>query len=215
MIQQHIAQLLPPVAAAAHSAHKALHTPPGRVAVSDRMRAAQAAEFSRIISQARWLCSLAGKEALQQHAAAVLSVRRVPRELATAVQQAGFQLTDADLIAAARSRVEGLENWKVQGHHLSLGSVVSAVLDYKVVRLCLLVCGTVAVLTACSFTVEFWPAAYEICIKWLRIGVVWLEPTMQRLRLHIACMDYVSMLQVARNVITSPAAKSVQIVLLN
>jgi hypothetical protein len=87
MVQQHIGQLLPPVAAAAHTAQKAIQTLRGLLTTTQH--ATRAAEFARTLAQARWLCSLAGK-------------------------QAGLQVTAADLVAAARGRVEGLESWLVE-----------------------------------------------------------------------------------------------------
>ncbi|WIA14937.1 hypothetical protein OEZ85_001648 [Tetradesmus obliquus] len=128
MVQQHVGQLLPAVAAAAHSAQKGLRTGHTRASTPMPQNAAQAAEFERTLAQTRWLCSLAGQQALQRNAAAVLGVRRVPKEVAAIVQQAGLQLTTEDLVAAARSRAEGLENWLVEPYCTELHPVVFAVL---------------------------------------------------------------------------------------
>jgi phage terminase large subunit GpA-like protein len=136
MVQQHIGQLLPPVAAAAHTAQKAIQTGALPGYQSTPQRATHAAEFARTLAQARWLCSLAGKQALQEQAAAVLSVRRVPAEVAVIVQRAGLQLTAGSLVAAARARVEGLESWIVEPYCSKLDPVVQAVLAGRVVSAC-------------------------------------------------------------------------------
>lgn len=137
MVQQHVGQLLPAVAAAAHSAQKGLRTGHTRASTPMPQNAAQAAEFERTLAQTRWLCSLAGQQALQRNAAAVLGVRRVPKEVAAIVQQAGLQLTTEDLVAAARSRAEGLENWLVEPYCTELHPVVFAVLAGRAVSDCL------------------------------------------------------------------------------
>lgn len=137
MAQQHIGQLLRPVAAAAHTAQKALQTGTVHgVQVSD-----PAAEFERILAQARCLCILAGQQALQQHAAVVLSVLRVPWQLAAVMQEAGLQLTTENLVAAARSRVEGLESWMVGPYYTKLEPLVLAVMTGRLVSSCVLACG--------------------------------------------------------------------------
>jgi phage terminase large subunit GpA-like protein len=138
MVQQHIGQLLPPVAAAAHTAQKALQTNPMRAIPPTLQRTAQTAEFELTLAQARWLCGLAGQQALHQQAAAVLCVRRVPKEIAVIVQQAGLQLTTENLVAAARSRAEGLENWLVEPYCTKLDPVVLAVLNGRGVSYCML-----------------------------------------------------------------------------
>jgi phage terminase large subunit GpA-like protein len=141
MVQQHIGQLLPPVAAAAHTAQKAIHAGALRGTQFTPQRATtHAAQFARTRVQARWLCSLAGKHALQEQAGAVLSVRRVPKEVAAIVQQAGLQLTAASLVAAARARVEGLESWLVEPYCSKLDPVVQAVLAGRVVSCCEVMC---------------------------------------------------------------------------
>ncbi|KAF6252495.1 hypothetical protein COO60DRAFT_1704259 [Scenedesmus sp. NREL 46B-D3] len=76
-----------------------------------------------------------GQQALQQHAAVVLSVRRVPWQLAAVMQEAGLQLTTENLVAAARSRVEGLESWMVGPYYTKLEPLVLAVMTGRLVEL--------------------------------------------------------------------------------
>jgi hypothetical protein len=67
-----------------------------------------------VMAQSRWLCKLAGKQALQQHAAALLRTPNPPGLFPRVVQLAGLQVTAADLVAAARCRTPGVENWVLQ-----------------------------------------------------------------------------------------------------
>jgi hypothetical protein len=60
-----------------------------------------------------WLCSKAGSTALadRQLAAAVLRVPKLSRELACTLIQSGLRVSYADVLAAAKQGVRGVESW--------------------------------------------------------------------------------------------------------
>jgi hypothetical protein len=125
-VQEHVGQLLPPIAVAARQ----------KLALYIQLRQdgnTQAAEQhsteyqTYTLAQAQFLCRLAGQEALTRHAPALLNVRHIPRQLTSLVQQAGLQVTAANLVAAARARVDGLESWVVQPYCLQLGPLEQAI----------------------------------------------------------------------------------------
>jgi hypothetical protein len=121
-VQEKIAQLLPPITITARD-QLALYKQKqeeGRLLQPFSFSDPPAAEQhrmnynQRVLPQVQFLCKLAGPQALTQHAAALLKVPRMPRDLATLIKRAGLRLTEAHLVAAARGRVEGLEGWVVQ-----------------------------------------------------------------------------------------------------
>jgi hypothetical protein len=87
-----------------------------------------------VMTQSRWLCKLAGKQALQQQAAALLRTPTPPYMFTFMVQLAGLQMTAADLVAAARSRTPGVENWVLPEFSKQLDPLVKAMHKASEVR---------------------------------------------------------------------------------
>jgi hypothetical protein len=106
----------------------------------------------RALPQVKFLCKLAGQQALTKHAAALLNVPCMPTDMTKLMQQAGLQLTTAQLVAAARGRVEGLESWVVQPFCLQLEPLVRAICCGEVVSVCqfLPCCMAIQFETVCS-----------------------------------------------------------------
>jgi hypothetical protein len=125
-VQEHVAQLLPPIVVAARQ-QRATYMQ------CQYHGYFQAVEYHRGLYQRytlvhmKWLCHLAGQQALTKHAAAVLKLPWIPIEVTQLLQQEGLQLTTAQLVAAARGRVAGLENWVVQPYCLQLDPLVQAI----------------------------------------------------------------------------------------
>jgi hypothetical protein len=131
-VQENVVHLIPPISATARQ-ELALYTQ------KQEKRDTAAAEQHRInyqqraLAQVQFLCKLAGPQALTKHAAALLKVPRMPTELTTLIQRAGLQLTEAQLVAAARERVEGLGSWVVQPYCLQLDQLVQAICGSELV----------------------------------------------------------------------------------
>jgi hypothetical protein len=127
-VQQHVGELLGPIAAAISRAKAQQHSS----SLQECSQAAAAlAALDLALAHARSICSLAGQQGLNQQAAAVLSIPHVPQELAQITQQAGLQLSTAQLVAAARARVAGLQSWVVEPFCEGLDPLVLAVLSHK------------------------------------------------------------------------------------
>jgi hypothetical protein len=99
-LQQHAAELLRHVAAAYTVATNA-------AALEQHTEHPEQHPASAALAQARIICRLAGQQGLTQQAAAILSIPRMPRDIAGLALQAGLQLTTVQLVA----RIEGLEEW--------------------------------------------------------------------------------------------------------
>jgi hypothetical protein len=87
------------------------------------------ADTSRASAQAKFVLELAGQQALANHTAAVLSIPRIPMQLKQLLLQAGLQPTVAEVVAAARARVQELEGWLVHEDHAQeafMGVMVSS-----------------------------------------------------------------------------------------
>jgi hypothetical protein len=124
-VQQHVGELLQPVAAAISRAKAQQHSS----SLQEFSQAEAAAALELALAQAKTICSLAGQQSLNQQAAAVLSISHAPQELAQITQQAGLQLTTAQLVAAARLRVAGLESWVIEQYCEGLDPLVLAALS--------------------------------------------------------------------------------------
>jgi hypothetical protein len=122
-MQQHVGELLQPISAAISKAKSKQSSR----SLQESNQAAAALELA--LAQAKFICSLAGQLGLNQQAAAVLSIPHVPQVLAQITQQAGLQLTTAQLVAAARARVAGLQNWMFEPYCEGLDPLVLAVLS--------------------------------------------------------------------------------------
>jgi hypothetical protein len=116
-VQQNVAQLLPAVAA---SGARLLRL----AGIEDVPGTPLTAGVEDLL---RWPCKLAGQQALQPHAAALLKTPNPPCVFTSAVQLAGLQVTAADLVAAARSRTPGVEKWVLQEFSKQLDPLVKAV----------------------------------------------------------------------------------------
>jgi hypothetical protein len=132
IVQENVAQLLPPITVTARQ-QLALYNQKqeeGNTAAAEQHRTNNK---QRALAQVQFLCKLAGQQALTKHAAALVSVRCMPTDVTKLIQQAGLQLTTAQLLAAARGRVEGLESWVVQPYCLQLDLPVQAICCGQVV----------------------------------------------------------------------------------
>jgi hypothetical protein len=72
------------------------------------------------------MCQLAGQQQLSKHAAAVLTIPCMPLQLTQLLLQAGLQPTTAQLVAAARAQLEGLDGWLVRLDNAQPGSAQAA-----------------------------------------------------------------------------------------
>jgi hypothetical protein len=129
-VQEHIGELLPPIGVAARQEMNLYN----QIQQSGNIHQADQHWRNytmRMAAQVQLLCRLAGQEALNRQAPAMLSVRCMPWHLIHLIQHAGLQVTTAHLVAAARARVEGLECWDVQPYCSELEPMVQAICRFS------------------------------------------------------------------------------------
>jgi hypothetical protein len=130
-VKQYVGELLQPIAAAINAANDAANDTAAKLQLAARLQANASAgtAVAAALAKAHSICRLAGQQGLTQQAAAILSIPCIPTELAQLVRDAGLQFTTAQLVAAARSRVEGLETWVLESCWPQPGAAVVKVLS--------------------------------------------------------------------------------------